>query len=126
MPVEEAPREPRDWYVDMETIAGEFSDVQAFSGESFDGRPDGYGDAVARYNAAPRDSPLWDNVETDQLGRKILRAGSCYRVVQDDNVMRLEIYETFTRFLVFCDGPPEPDVPLIDLSEMNRKERDPD
>ena len=77
----------------------------------FDGRPAGAPADSSRYAPGPvGDAPIWESVTTDQLGRKILRSGDCYRVLEDDNVMRLDIFETFTRYLVFCENRDEKSV----------------
>ncbi len=71
---------------------------------SLNGVPAGLAAAKERYAPVQsRERPIWENVETDQLGRKILRAGDCYRVIEDNNAMRIDIFETFTRHLVFCE-----------------------
>ncbi|MEM8981762.1 MAG: hypothetical protein AAGC71_01955 [Pseudomonadota bacterium] len=71
----------------------------------FDGRPAGLEAAKLKYAPGPAPKPaVWDNVETDQLGRRILRSGNCYRVIEDDNPLRIDIFENFTQFFVFCDN----------------------
>ena len=66
--------------------------------------------AVSRY-AEPQTGkppPIWENVEKDIYGRTLLRDGNCYRVLDDSNVGNRYAFETFERFIVFCDGPKEP------------------
>lgn len=85
----------------------DFADEWAEPTEDFrtlNGPPAGLEAAKERYYAAElTDPPIWGNVEEDQMGRKILRSGDCYRVIEDNNPMRIDIFETFTRHLVFCE-----------------------
>ena len=71
-------------------------------------------DAKRRYAAinfaasrAPVKKPIWENVETDQLGRKILVSGDCYRVIDDPSAINYDIQRNFTQFIVFCNGNKE-------------------
>jgi hypothetical protein len=47
--------------------------------------------------------PIWENVEDDIYGRKILRHGDCFRVIDDMNVGNQYAFETFEKYLVFCE-----------------------
>ncbi len=51
---------------------------------------------------APEKQEIWDNVETDQLGRKILWAGDCYRIIDDPNPATYEIWREFQQYFVYC------------------------
>ena len=57
-----------------------------------------------RPSRAPVKKPIWENVETDQLGRKILVHGDCHRVIDDPNVGSNEIFRTFGQYIVFCSN----------------------
>lgn len=54
---------------------------------------------------APQKKPIWENVETDQLGRKILVSGDCYRVIDDPSAANYEIFRTFQQYIVYCSNP---------------------
>jgi hypothetical protein len=57
-----------------------------------------------RPSRAPVEKPVWENVATDQLGRKILVSGDCHRVIDDPNVGSNEIFRTFGQFIVYCSN----------------------
>ena len=61
--------------------------------------------AAVKY-APPRTGkppPIWENVEEDIYGRTLLRHGNCFRVLDDLNVGNRYAFETFEKYLVFCD-----------------------
>jgi hypothetical protein len=64
-----------------------------------------------RKSEAPVEKPIWENVEKDQIGRTILRAGDCYRVLDDPRVTNQWAQETFGQYMIYCDsgksGPKE-------------------
>ena len=51
---------------------------------------------------APEKKEIWDNVETDQLGRKILWAGDCYRIIDDPSPATYEIWREFQQYFIYC------------------------
>jgi hypothetical protein len=51
---------------------------------------------------APQKRPIWENVERDQLGRRILVSGDCYRVVDDPSAVNNEIFRMFQQYMVYC------------------------
>jgi hypothetical protein len=55
-----------------------------------------------RKSEAPVKKPIWENVEKDQMGRTILRAGDCYRVLDDPSVANRWAQEHFTQYILFC------------------------
>ena len=57
-----------------------------------------------RKSEAPIEKPIWENVEKDQTGRTILRAGDCYRVLEDSRVTNRWAQETFGQFMIYCGG----------------------
>lgn len=57
-----------------------------------------------RKSEAPVEKPIWENVEKDQTGRTILRAGDCYRVLDDPRVTNRWAQETFGQYMIYCDG----------------------
>ena len=61
--------------------------------------------AAVKY-APPRTGkppPIWENVEEDIYGRTLLRHGNCFRVLDDLNVGNRYAFETFEKYVVFCD-----------------------
>lgn len=60
--------------------------------------------AAARYapSRAPQKKPIWENVEVDQLGRKILVSGDCHRVLDDPSAVNNEIFRTYQQYIVYC------------------------
>lgn len=56
---------------------------------------------------APVKKPIWENVETDQIGRKILVSGNCYRVLEDPRATYYEIQRAFGQYITFCNGNTE-------------------
>lgn len=64
------------------------------------------------------EKPIWENVELDTLGRKVLRSGDCYKVIDDPNVgsrVEFEIFGQFMTKCVFQRRPPKnlPWVPAV-------------
>ena len=110
-PVPTPSRPRRSWTDALDAAVLESAAAPTGASHGFDGRPTGAPSDLSRYAPGPiGDAPIWESVTTDQLGRKILRSGDCYRVLEDDNVMRLDIFETFTRYLVFCENREEKSV----------------
>ena len=66
-----------------------------------------------RTRARPR--PIWENVEEDQLGRKVLRSGNCYRVIDDPNVGSQYAFREFGQYIVTCTAhdPAPRDLPWV-------------
>lgn len=103
-PVEVEVPAPRDWYAQMEDIvkSGAVSDQKTYSvNPVFD---DKRRKAALQFrpSRAPIEKPIWENVETDQLGRKILVSGDCHRVIDDPSVARNYDFRTFHQYIVFC------------------------
>ena len=110
-PVPTPSRPRRSWADALDAAVLKSAAAPTGTSHDFDGRPLGAPADSSRYAPGPvGDAPIWESVTTDQLGRKILRSGDCYRVLEDDNVMRLDIFETFTRYLVFCENREEKSV----------------
>ncbi len=67
---------------------------------------------------APVKKPIWENVETDQMGRKVLVSGGCYRVLEDWRVTYYEIQQAFGQFITYCNASNEypMDVAWVDNS----------
>ena len=78
-------------------------------------------EAAVRFRAslAPDEQHIWDNVEKDQLGRTILRDGSCFRVLNDPSAVNRWAFENFDQFVVYCDfsfgGKEGRELPWVDI-----------
>lgn len=111
----EAPPEPPvrpkpDWYAALASVARrseEFIPGDASLSPAFD---EARRVAAMRFapSRAPVSTPVWDRVEPDQLGRKVLRQGNCYRVLEDNAVTRQWVHENFTQYLIFCENDEAP------------------
>jgi hypothetical protein len=71
-----------------------------------------------RKSAAPPDKKIWDNVEKDQQGRTILRAGDCYRVLDDTRATNQWYQENFGQYFIYCDGGKSPPKKLPFVAEV--------
>ncbi len=109
----ESARMPKDWHAEipeaiartMDDAAREYSVNPAFEEKRRLAR------GKFAPSKAPREVPIWENVEKDSLGRTLLWAGDCYRVLDDPNVGSREAFETFGQYMVTClassDAPKE-------------------
>lgn len=61
---------------------------------------------------APVKKPIWENVETDQMGRTVLRNGECYRVLDDWRATYQDIQRDLGQYIMYCDAD---EVPVIDV-----------
>ena len=57
-----------------------------------------------RKSNTPVKKEIWDNVEKDQMGRTILRAGDCHRVLEDPSAANQWLHENFTQYMIFCSN----------------------
>jgi len=60
-----------------------------------------------RPSEAPIRKEIWDNVEKDYLGRTIWRNGGCYKILDNPSAVNRWVYETFERYMTYCDGSNE-------------------
>lgn len=96
-----------DWYAKLKDIAersDQFLPDPASMSATFDEKRRRAGLRFAA-STAPVKKPVWENVEMDQMGRKLLWHDNCYRVIEDNAVTRRWVQENFTQYLVFCNGP---------------------
>ena len=70
---------------------------------------------------APVKKPIWENVETDQLGRKILVSGNCYRVIEDPSAINYDIQRDFTQFIVYCNGDEEKPMDVAWVDDIRKR-----
>ena len=104
-PDEPTPAAP-DWYAEMDEVVAA---VVAEGQETWSVNPvfDARRRAAAeqfRPSRAPVKKPIWENVERDQLGRRILVHGNCQRVIDDPNVGSNEFFRTFGQYIVSCSN----------------------
>ena len=109
---------PPDWYAEMDQVV---EAVVAEGQRAWSVNPvfdEKRRQAAVKFPAssAPVRKPIWENVETDQLGRKILVHGNCHRVIDDPSAVNYEIFRTFTQYFVFCSHsePPPKDLPWVE------------
>ena len=60
-----------------------------------------------RPSEAPIKKEIWDNVEKDYLGRTIWRKGGCYKILDNPSAVYRDVFETFERYMTYCDGSNE-------------------
>ena len=69
---------------------------------------------------APVKKPIWENVETDQMGRKVLVSGGCYRVLEDWRVTYYEIQQAFGQFITYCNASNEYPMDVAWVDEIRK------
>jgi hypothetical protein len=57
-----------------------------------------------RPSQGPVKKPIWENVETDQMGRKVLVSGDCYRVLEDWRATYHEIHRQLGQYITYCNA----------------------
>jgi hypothetical protein len=101
---EEAEEPQTDWYAQMEsvvaTVVSEQQKTYALNPVQDTLRREAA--EQFRPSRAPVRKEIWENVEVDQLGRKILVSGDCYRVIDDPSASRRYDFLEFYQFIVFC------------------------
>ncbi len=108
-----SPTRSRDWYAQIpEAVSSALDDLprQYSVNPVFDEKRRRAAEKFPP-GKAPREVPIWENVEKDTLGRTVLWSGDCYRVLDDPNVGSREAFETFGQYMVSClassDAPEE-------------------
>lgn len=99
---EDQPRPVIDWYGELEKAAKDrsnYSDSPSMSPKMDELR------RVAKLvydpvkESGPR--PIWENIEKDQLGRTLLRAGDFYRVIDDTSVANQWVFRNFSQYIFY-------------------------
>ena len=106
-----ARRNPPDWDAQIKSAAIEAVDESERIVSANPAMDEKRRKAAEQFYAslAPEKKEIWDNVETDQLGRKILWAGDCYRIIDEPSAANYEIWREFQQYFVYCRiGGPEP------------------
>jgi hypothetical protein len=104
--VESSESQGKDWYADAEsavqdtvTTANHIDSMHA----AFDEKR-----RLAAINFRPSEAvikkPIWENVETDNIGRKILVSGDCYRVLEDPRATYYEIQRQLGQYITYCNA----------------------
>ncbi len=102
--VEPAESQVTDWYADAESAVQE-AVTTANHVDSMHAAFDQKRRQAAinfRASQAPVKKPIWENVETDNIGRKILVSGDCYRVLEDPRATYYEIQRQLGQYITFC------------------------
>lgn len=121
--VESAESPVTDWYADVEsavqetvTTANHVDSMHA----AFDEKR-----RLAAINfpasQAPVKKPIWENVETDQMGRKILVSGDCYRVLEDWRVTYYDIQRDFGQFITYCNANTEKPIGVAWVEDVRER-----
>jgi len=97
-----------DWYAELERVSAEIAAQEA---EPYSVNPhfeELRRVARLRYGKPQNDPPrpIWENVETDYLGRTILRDGDCFRIIDDPAVGNRYVFENFQQYMVYCTYQP--------------------
>jgi len=103
-----APTDPQvtDWYADAESAVQE-TVTTANHVDSMHAAFDEKRRLAAinfRPSRAPVIKPIWENVETDQMGRKILVSGDCYVVLEDPRATYYEIHRQLGQYITYCNA----------------------
>ncbi len=106
-----------DWYATMDDIT---SEIPASKGHL---SPLAAAKEAAQKRYAPvgKRKEIWDYVEKDPYGRTLLKAGDCYRVLDDPHLPTIDIFENFTRFLVFCRNVDRSEISMDGLDEILKR-----
>lgn len=94
-----------DWDAARERAAAEYVESQREDYGYFDPRLAETRRERSKLYVPPVHEPkkqIWENVEVDTLGRKVLRSGDCYKVLDDPNVGSREEFEVFGQFMTKC------------------------
>ncbi|MGI9271797.1 MAG: hypothetical protein ACR2QT_08485 [Woeseiaceae bacterium] len=114
----EEPAESADWYESLQQAAQETVSA-ANSVDSLHPTFDEKRRRAAinfRPSRAPYEKKIWENVETDQLGRTILVSGNCSKVIDDPSAINYDMQREFTQYIVTCsyqESPPK-ELPWVD------------
>lgn len=98
-----------DWYAEMESAVEETiaaaNHVDSMHAEFDEKRRQ----AAINFPAsrAVVKKPIWENVETDQMGRTVLVSGDCYRVLEDWRVTQYDYHRDFGQYITHCTANTE-------------------
>jgi hypothetical protein len=97
-----------DWYAELERVSAEIAAQKAEPNSVNPHFDELRRVARLRYGKPQNDPPrpIWENVETDYLGRTILRDGDCFRIIDDPAVGNRYVFENFQQYMVYCTYQP--------------------
>lgn len=110
--------ESTDWYESLDRVVQETVDSASQIDSLHPAFDEKRRQAAIKFrpSRAPYEKKVWENVETDQLGRKILVSGNCSRVLDDPSAINYDMQREFTQYLVSCSyqkSPPR-ELPWVD------------
>lgn len=70
---------------------------------------------------APIKKPIWENVETDYIGRKVLMNGECYRVLEDWRATYQDIQRDFGQFITYCNAAEKETMDVDWVADIQQK-----
>ena len=80
---------------------------------------------LAAFNFAPSEAPIkkpiWENVETDYIGRKVLVKGDCYRVLEDWRATYQDIQRDFGQFILQCNASEKETMDVDWVADIQQK-----
>lgn len=119
-PVEAA---TRDWYVDIETVARDVVDASESGNVMQPAQLEARRRAAIQFapSRAPVKKPIWENVEIDHIGRKVLVSGDCYRVLEDWRATYQDIQREFGQYMVHCSGIKRYPIDVDWIEEVGQK-----
>ena len=124
-PAETLPAEAdiRDWYADVESVARDVVDASESAKIMQPAQQEARRLAAIQFapSRAPVKKPIWENVEIDQMGRKVLRSGDCYRVLEDWRATYMDIQREFGQYLVHCSGNKEYAIDVDWIDDIGQK-----
>ena len=126
LPVANAPAEAvtRDWYAEIESVAREAVDAREAANVMQPAQLEARRRAAVQFapSRAPVRKPIWENVEIDHIGRKVLVSGDCYRVLEDWRATYQDIQREFGQYLVHCNsGGKEYPLDVAWIGEVGQK-----
>jgi hypothetical protein len=113
----------RDWYADIETVAREAVDASESRLVMQPAQLEARRRAAIHFapSRAPVKKPIWENVEIDHIGRKVLVSGDCYRVLEDWRATYQEIQREFGQYMVHCSGVKRYPIDVDWVNEVGQK-----
>lgn len=119
-PMEQA---PRDWYAQMDDVVDSVVSEQQKKHALNPVQAELRRNAAEQFrpSRAPVEKKIWENVATDQLGRKILVSGDCHRVVDDPSAVRNYDFRTFHQYITFCSNYKRPPKELPWVEEIRQR-----
>lgn len=120
---EPADVESRDWYASIGDAAIAAVDAANHVPTLHPGQQEMRRRAGLQFapSRAPVSRPVWENVEIDQMGRKVLVSGDCYRVLEDWRATYQEIQREFGQYLVYCSNSEHYPIDVDWVDEIGQK-----